>query len=483
VEATVLVHADLGVITFVLRNGENVLALEGGDDAAQHVGIGKQLRRDNIAQPCIFQLDIAAVFDVPLRESYVLVGIGLRRSRDLVTGIGQRNGQRIGYIRATRYGEIDILAEVVGIGSHAERDVLVLVSRQVEDLIAVDAGKEQVQLESLVRKIRIEVSREFRPGVADNGAVVVIDEAVLINIPELDVTGPRTLGRADGHHAVGSLYRVAGDILITREQAIGDVAGDHAERLSYFGQEFGLAAVGGRIVLGIDGGVQLGHLVAVDREIDTRFPLEIPCRNVDRIDRDADAFVLHGAIILDGPGDHAAIAAIEDAAEELLTGGRQDEVGDRLFVCIGDDLDAVVEQMGVQTDVAGLILFQLQRGVGEIGRSETGAPDRGSGVEIGVDGAAVPGVTRDTVLETEFQIVEPGDALHELFIRDLPGQGCGGEITPLVLGTEIGAAVPAEDQLRDVFVIVGVIGAGDIGLLRTVPPAAGWIGDDIAGGA
>src|ERR1700722_6102598 len=168
--------------------------------------------------------------------------------------------------------------------------------------------------------------------------------------------------------------------------------------------------------------IKPGDLIPVDREIHTCFPGKIPRRIVHRIDRNPDPCILHGAEVQHRPLDLSVITAAWITAKVLARYERTDEVGNRLLVCIYNDLDPVIQEMTIQADIGRLILLPFQRRIRKVSRQEAAAPNCRSRIEVGVNYTTRTRITRNTPFAAQLEVIQPTDPLHELFLRNYPGR-------------------------------------------------------------
>ena len=132
-------------------------------------------------------------------------------------------------------------------------------------------------------------------------------------------------------------------------------------------------------------------------------------------------------------------------------------------------IQTVVKEREVDTHVPVLALLPAQVGVDVLRRSphlevpavvEIVAETR-HGVEREI-GAEVL-VAGDTVVGTQFQVVDPRETFHEGFRRDAPSGRHGGEVTPFVVGTELRRALVAQRCGEEVAAVIVVADACEEG--------------------
>ena len=70
-------------------------------------------------------------------------------------------------------------------------------------------------------------------------------------------------------------------------------------------------------------------------------------------------------------------------------------------------------------------------------------------------------LTSNTVTETEFQIVNPVNILHKVLFLDLPGEGAGGEYTPVKIVGETGRTVCTYRYCEQVAIISVIVGTAE----------------------
>src|SRR4249919_3453177 len=97
--------------------------------------------------------------------------------------------------------------------------LFILIARQVEDLITIYPGKEDIEFKTFIGKKVVEVIGEFGPGVSNNNTVIVVDHTVWFTIGPghilvFHISYPGSLDGIGGQNPVRSLYGMGVNILV-----------------------------------------------------------------------------------------------------------------------------------------------------------------------------------------------------------------------------------------------------------------------------
>ncbi len=125
-------------------------------------------------------------------------------------------------------------------------------------------------------------------------------------------------------------------------------------------------------------------------------------------------------------------------------------------------VDTVVEHRKVNTDVPVLAFFPFEIGIDVLAR--TPYLEIFSVIEIVAEArhriyrqiAAEVLVAGNTVVGADFQVIEPFDVFHELFLRNTPTHRYGGEIAPLVVLSEFRRTFMAQGCSEKIFTFIVV---------------------------
>ena len=133
-----------------------------------------------------------------------------------------------------------------------------------------------------------------------------------------------------------------------------------------------------------------------------------------------------------------------------------------LAIPVNNQVNAVVQEAQVETDVELLLLLPLHTLVGKVlglvARAQRRVDHRDGGApKVTTD----IGVTSLTPTQTQLTVGEPIHVLHELLVGKAPRTGERVETCPAVRGTEVGATVIAVGVGRIVTVIVAVGPTGE----------------------
>src|SRR6185437_2320808 len=295
----------------------------------------------------------------------------------------------------------------------------------VIDFVAKDADELDVQREVVIGGIELEAGLQGGPGCADELAVVVVDLAVAVLIDIFDVAG---FGVGLDHLA--RLVHVAVDLALAFEDAGGFDHIPGADGMADFRAD---EVRGLEVVYFVT--LCVGTLAAhrdhfvVDRG---EVAFEIPFKRLFFAvigHAELDAFVFDGGGVYDG-----VLSGLLDYAEIHRLGQLYEDAGGAASVEIGGDGDAVMEDIGIEADVAFsaglpmdvgviqgcLVLSHYRRLVDAIDGSWRVVEHReiGEGAE-GIEAAAD---TELAVGAADLEVVDPGD-VEPYFFTDAPGCG------------------------------------------------------------
>ena len=209
---------------------------------------------------------------------------------------------------------------------------------------------------------------------------------------------------------------------------------------------------------------------------------------VDLVGQGADLGIAHGRVDAGGPGEVLVLDDVavqgelgaevlglthvhEDGAVDerrLRSGVVVQQVRAAAVVQVEASAQAVVEEDEVETDIHGHELLPAQVRIRIGGRAVALHPLTVHKVlamaAVGRAGHVGTAATAgDTVGDTGLEAVDPAGAPHEVHVRHFPGDGGGGEVTPLVIRTEVGGALVTEGQGSEDGVVPVVVHAAQEG--------------------
>ena len=177
-----------------------------------------------------------------------------------------------------------------------------------------------------------------------------------------------------------------------------------------------------------------------------------------RVQGDFQTLVLDGTEVAlrSGKGGGAVALGTHVGRE----GQGHQHVGGDLLIEVHRQVDAVLQEVEVETDVGLHLLLPVDAGIGDIGRTLAVTEAGRHFAHAGLPGAAADvGVTGLSPAETDLTVVQ-GDAmrqvLEERLVGETPGDREGMERRPAVIGTEVGRAVIPEGIGRQITVIIVV---------------------------
>ena len=321
-------------------------------------------------------------------------------------------------------------------------------------VVADGALQEHGEVETSPRGVEVETPGPVRSALADEGAVGVGDDAVLIDVDEADVSG-ECVGL--DHPALG--VGVGTDLLDVLEDSVGLVAVEVGERHSVLGARDGAGALEG-VEVGPSGFVAVfDELVAEVRQVAGNAEVEVLLA-VFVGALQFDAAVLHDTHVAGRLGFTYVRRDVH---------GHQHAVGDLLEPVDGEGY-GVVEESEVETEVGLDGLFPTQALVGESAGLYALDGLFGVAEDVVVAAAGENGVTEVTdVLVTVLAPGEaglchghPGRKVDVGLAVDVPSEGERRECSPVVVGAEAGRTVTADREFGHVALGVVVAGAEEV---------------------
>ena len=352
------------------------------------------------------------------REGHLLLTARLRV--DIRCAVGIDGGVQVG----------SALQAVVGDGV-----VLVEGALCVEDLIAQLAGELHREVEVLIAEGVAPAEDELRRAVAQALAVLLY---VQVGVELLH--GPAAV-------AVAGLHEGEAVLVVAHELQAPEIAQRAAHLHAVRGGRDRIpAASRGPQLLEVVGLIevvaQLEQLVGVVRTREGGGPLEVLRLHRDGLDHQLDTGVAHVAHV------HQRLAVEvwrhrHVVPEEQVVGG--------LDIEVERTVDAVIQETVVETEVPLLGHLPLQVGVGVLHHLKGLDPLAVHRHHVAITRKVIHvlcqirvtgGDTRHTVAHAEAQVAEPvAGVLHECLVHDVPAEGERGEGGPLVVGTELRAAL------------------------------------------
>ena len=172
------------------------------------------------------------------------------------------------------------------------------------------------------------------------------------------------------------------------------------------------------------------------------------------VEGDLDASVAHLAYVSEGRA-----VEVWRSGDVILP----EHVGSVLVIEIDTTTDAAIEEAEVETDVNLLADLPLEVGVRIRGNDEGLLPltivivISVAESPAGEAGVAVRGDdTRHTEACAELEVRDPVGIIHEALVRDSPAKRCRREVTPLVVLTELRAALTTEGEKEIVAVGIAI---------------------------
>ena len=276
----------------------------------------------------------------------------------------------------------------------------------VEHLVTIGSVEEDAQVHVLVAEGVGPAIGEQRKRGTDVGAVVRVDEPVLVDILELEVAGPD--GGAAVKDAVGGILFSLGavqDIVEVLVHARDLIAVEAVQGLADFGHAHDIVPLSVTDELRVLGTVQGDELVLVEGDLEVALPLEIP--GLDRItaEGDLETLVVDGSEITLRSGEGGGAVALRTHVGREVQ--RHEHVGRLLVVRVDGQVEPVVEEAEVDTHIDLLLLLPVDTRVGDVGRT-LGVAEGGIGVvNVRLPGAAADiGVTGLSPAETDLTVAD-----------------------------------------------------------------------------
>ena len=292
---------------------------------------------------------------------------------------------------------------------------------------------------------------ELGVGVADERAVLGVDDAVVVQVLEADVAGGRAALRGVVFHVFLGLKQAVGHQAVERAKRLAlVVAHNHAAQRAQ-------AVVGLAVAQRFEAGF-VGRQRQVGRPVEARGAALHVARGQGEVDA---AVVSRGGV---------AVHAFECARHQRHR-HRRNQVWRGAVVEVKRGLEAVLQEAYVDANVRLVVGFPAQPGVGQArgrGARQNGAVGpkrvlnaRVDGVEVG-KAASIVGVAHFAVAYAQLQVADEGVILEETFLRNPPAGRNAGEETELVAGREVARAVVAGHQLQQVLAGEVVVQASEI---------------------
>ena len=433
--------AHLGVVARIFGEYVQVLDIDADAQALDDAQLAEQLRLEVVRERDVADAQEVAVVEHP-RVLLVLAEVHVRREaqcgdhRVLVLrrpGVEHRlHGVAVELaVLHHRRGDAHDLEAVGGVQVHHEREALVAEGVHQRD-VALGGS------------------------VAHDPAVVVVDHVVVVAVLELQVAG--------------FLAVFAGFVHLV--EAPGSQTVQHEERAPR------LAGLGDGVVAQVDAlAADVDHHEPVGREDEVGRPLEILVADIARRDRELETLV----------ADLAQVGPRRGVSRRVGNLFLEKQVGGGLVVVVHDQLQPVVEQRDVETDVELLRGLPLQVGVAEVREHDVGvqrAVEDHLVVAVLRDRAVVGdrGVAHRTVAGAQLQVAHPfAGRVEEGLLGDDPRRRGRGEPAVLVVGAEVRGAVGAQREAQQVLVAEGVVHAEVVGVHRLLAHARRGLVIDRAG--
>ena len=339
----------------------------------------------------------------------------------------------------------------------------------VEDLVAIGTVQEHGQVHILVPEGVRPAEGELRKRGPDAGLVVLVDDVVTVDILELDIADPDGGGPVE--HTVSRIFlRLRGilDVLQGLVHAFHDIAVEVVQGLADLGHGNDVAPLAVAHELCVGGTVQGDELVPVEGNLEIAVPAEVLLVDRMRVQGDFQTLVLDGAeIALRRREGGGTVALRTHVGRE---GQGHQHVGRDLLIEVHRQVDAVLQEVQVETEVRLHLLLPVDTGVGNVRRTLAVAEAGRHLAHAGLPGAAADvGVTRLAPAHADLTVVQAdgvGEILQESLVGEAPGSREGMEIRPPVIRTEVGGTVPTEGVGRQVAVVIVVGLTGEEGRHR-----------------
>ena len=325
-----------------------------------------------------------------------------------------------------------------------------------------------MEVQALVGSAEVQAHGPFGHAVANVGTVVLGELAVTVHVHEADVAGDSV-----GQDFLAVLVHVGVNLGLVLEDTVGLVTVEVRERHAVFRTGHGAGTLEG---------IQV-HEAAVVTQV---HQLVV---QVGGVAADVEVQVLGRGELVGSLHFHTLVAhetGVAPRAGFTHIGGHRnlDEhaVG-ALVVVVESEGEGVGEEAQIHTHIGLDRTLPTEGRVGQAGGLHT---DDGGLVAvedvvvvIGGEGCVTEGLegigTVHTPGETHLGIGQPAGHVDIRLVVDVPAQGEGREITPLVVGAELGGTVLADGELHHVALAVVVVGTAKVRgqAVRAVEPAVG----------
>lgn len=438
-----VLHVHLRVVTGVLGEGEEVL---GRSVETQTVDISflGPLLGEGVSQGYVFETEertildeagVKLILDISLCRGYEVRCVG---GRPAVGDFGKLVGAfvlRLGIEHTV--GVVDVVAVLE---LNHERKVEALEAEGVGDT-AVPVGQT----------------------VADDGTVIGGDDSVAVDVAVLDHTGldsaacvRRDVGNTGLQHTAAVGLEVEVGVLV---DAVEDIAEHLAKRRTDVSDIVVVAEVR------VEGGCRLDIAGTVletlegvldEGDVEVGGPAEVAVLDIDAVDVDFKTAVSDFADILPLRTETGDVC--EFLGKEKVLGILDEEVG--------GNVEAVVEETEVETNVGSCGAFPFQVLVGELLGVENGdellaEAELAVGIKVHREVVGDAVVTYLAPAGAELEIREDGLIFHEVFVRDTPCSGERGEVAPLVGLGEYSRTVGTDGRGEEVAAVVVVVRTGE----------------------
>ena len=340
-----------------------------------------------------------------------------------------------------------------------------------EHLLAEHAVAAHGKVESLVVDREVEADVPVGVRIAGHNLVEVVDDAVVVLVDELQVTGNHVV------HDRAVAGRLPGiDFILVLENAVSGVGPEVTDRVADLGAvhlgdalDYVGAAVDDALIVG-----DTGNPVLVVGGVGTDAVGEVLAAGVCPVEGELDT----------GVADVTTVDIRGVGAEVSHDRGVHQPVLGILPVPVEGDIEAAVEQAGVEAEVKLLGSFPRDVGVRQLVGISTG-----SGVlrgRAGIEGVTAVGRTyrnRGEVLEivdvavtvlapaaAQLQEVDEVVVVPPRLVGNHPAGGDGGEGAPAVTAHEVGGTIVTEDQGEHVALVVVVVDTTEERDQATVAP-------------
>ena len=416
--------AHFGVVARVAGEGVDILHVDREAQVGEIVPLDDFLRHV-VAERHILDAQIAGILHVAVAHTAVVVVVQVVNAGD--GGLCSWCHIDIPYVEiaavAVSIGPLGIVAGalklVPGRPAGRQRRVVHTAARPVEHLVAHTAVHEDAQCKLLPGDGVVPSEGILGQSVAEECLVVVVDDAVSVEVFEQQVADAcqQVLGRGVAHHGAHAVVGGGGNhcrgavAVVAQEVGSRVDASGHLESIeladAVADSRTGDGLAGTFIVEGLVDesrlAVQLGHLVLDERVGERRLPLQLFLVDDRGIQCHLDTRVAHvadvGPLRLGSSRHLGRCTAVERQCR------LHEQVAGVLPEGVEDEFYARVEEVQVQTDIPRVGLLPCQFVVvGHVGRFVAGAEVRLQVGEVGHEGAlAQIGVTHQSVAHAHLQ--------------------------------------------------------------------------------